>query len=565
MRRWIGFPRCDAISVNLVRLMTTSRLSAMVPSSRFLLTAWFAAGVMLFILIGDRDVARAQEARVLETARQMIDADWHGWLVPQLNGEPRLRKPPLCYWYTAAAFKMFGVSETVGRLPTMLIGWIAILVTFFLGRDIAGSRPASGRDIQRGFFAAAALASSFFFIRFTRSAETDMPTLLGAVVAVWAIIRSLGGSKAWLFLAAIGISFSAMTKGPPAIYPVLFLVAISIARRTFKPVVSFVTTGAVAVALALSLAWWLTVLLDPAGRQVEQELAVIATGANHPGWFYEYVPILLLALLPWTPFYLAGFVVGLFDWKKDATFRTIVIAIMSVFVPLAITPQVQPHYLLPMLPFCAVLVGWIIVRMLEGELDARMMRIMRWIFIVTVLLFLVGGPAALASAYAIRKSVNAIDVVAAVALFASGLMMLTAFRRRRADVQLAAWASAMLMVMPIIAGWWAPSLAGYRSREMAREVTYFYGDRPMMMFGPDSNITLSFNLRRTLLRTGDADVLRRFIEAAPDGVVVIERDRRKPSATPLPDVLEESRTFRIGDEMVEFYTRIGQSLMPNGR
>lgn len=127
------------------RLMTAAMKHEPVPSTRFLIGAWIVLGIMMFILIGNRDVARAQEARVLETARQMMHADLNGWLIPQLNGEPRLRKPPLCYWYTAVSFKLFGVNEIAGRLPTMLIGWLAVCATFLLGRDIAGNQVPTAR------------------------------------------------------------------------------------------------------------------------------------------------------------------------------------------------------------------------------------------------------------------------------------------------------------------------------------------------------------------------------------------------------------------------------------
>lgn len=531
----------------------------LVPSTRFLVGAWVVFGILMFILLGERDVSRAQEARVLETARQMLDADWRGWLIPHLNGEPRLRKPPLCYWYTAASFKLLGVNETAGRLPTLLIGWLAVGVTFLFGRDLAGSRLPSARDIQRGFVAAAALGSSFFFVRFARSAETDLPTLLGTVVAFWAILRSLHGSMRWLHLAALGIAFSAMTKGPPAIYPVVFLLTLCVANKTVLPLKRFITSGAIVTALVLSGAWWVYVLSNPAGGQVSEELKVIATGANHFGLFYEYVPTLLAALLPWTPFYLAGFLLGLFEWKKDAAFRTVVYAIMAVFVPLAVTPQVQPHYLVPMLPFCAALVGWTLVRVIAGDLDARWTAVMRWIFRGTLFACLVAGPIALSVGYVLKRTIGLTDLLAMTALVSSSLLIFTTFRARHAALQIAAWTSFMLITMPIVAGWWAPTLKGTPARQLAEKVAYLYSGRPLLMYGNDANIALSFNLRQRIPLTSSPEVARRFIQANPDGVLIVERDPEEPSRPPLPDLLEESSSDHTGNNVLEFYTRINGS------
>lgn len=535
--------------------MNSPLKTELVPSTRFLIGAWGVFGIMLLILLGHHDVNRAQEARVLETARQMLDADWRGWLIPTLNGEPRLRKPPLCYWYTAMSYRLFGVNEFAGRLPTLLIGWLAVGVTFLLARDIAGNRVPTARDLQRGFFAAVALATSFFFIRYARSAETDAPTMLGTAAAFWAILRSQTGSKQWLHLAAAGMALSALTKGPPAIYPLVFMAILSIAARSTALLRRFVTSGAVATAAVLSLTWWLYVVTQPAGEQVADELRVIATGFNHFGLFYEYVPKLMGALLPWTPFYLAGFLLGLFEWKKDATFRTIVYAIMSVFLPLAIMPQVQPHYLLPMLPACAALVAWTIVRVLNAELDSRWTSAMRWVFRGTLLAFLMAAPVALSVSYGVKRRLGFVDVMAVGALFASAMLVLTAFRQRPAALQMAAWACALLLAMPIVAGWWMPTLIGTRSRDAARDITLLYGRRPMLSYGGDASIGLNFNLRRTILHTPDPAVVRKFVEANPDAVIIVERDPHSPSRSPVPGLLEESATFKTAKDTLDLFTR----------
>ena len=42
------------------------------------------------------------------------------WLVPTLDGIPRLQKPPLVYWLTAASLRVLGRHEYAARLPTAL-------------------------------------------------------------------------------------------------------------------------------------------------------------------------------------------------------------------------------------------------------------------------------------------------------------------------------------------------------------------------------------------------------------------------------------------------------------
>ncbi|MDP7385541.1 MAG: glycosyltransferase family 39 protein, partial [Nitrospinota bacterium] len=46
------------------------------------------------------------EGRYAEAARAMVVTG--DWVVPRVNGEVHLEKPPLLYWLTAASFSLLG-------------------------------------------------------------------------------------------------------------------------------------------------------------------------------------------------------------------------------------------------------------------------------------------------------------------------------------------------------------------------------------------------------------------------------------------------------------------------
>src|SRR5947209_8244119 len=54
------------------------------------------------------------ESRYAELPREMLLR--HDYVVPYLEGEPYLEKPPLFYWLVAAAYRIFGVSAGTARL-----------------------------------------------------------------------------------------------------------------------------------------------------------------------------------------------------------------------------------------------------------------------------------------------------------------------------------------------------------------------------------------------------------------------------------------------------------------
>lgn len=165
---------------------------------------------------------------------------------------------------------------------------------------------------------------------------------------------------------------------------------------------------------------------------MSQELKVIATGATIAGGSMSTFRCCSSPSCRGRRSTWPGFCSGYSrSGKKDATFRTIVYAILCVFVPLAVTPEVQPHYLVPMLPCCATLVGWIIVRTLAGELDVQRTKTIGWIFRGTLVACLVAGPATLAIGYVVKKSpLLFTELLAMFALIGSSMLILTVFKRR---------------------------------------------------------------------------------------------------------------------------------------
>ena len=58
---------------------------------------------------GSRGLWEPDEGRNVNIALGMLQTS--DWLVPRLNGEPYLDKPPLHYWTVAAGMALFGRNE----------------------------------------------------------------------------------------------------------------------------------------------------------------------------------------------------------------------------------------------------------------------------------------------------------------------------------------------------------------------------------------------------------------------------------------------------------------------
>src|ERR1700722_5121725 len=94
------------------------------------------------------------ESRYAELPREMLLRG--DFVVPHLDGEPYLDKPPLFYWLVAAAYKVFGVGAGTARLVPALALHGTILLVYLFGTRRFGERAALwgalGLMLAPGFF-----------------------------------------------------------------------------------------------------------------------------------------------------------------------------------------------------------------------------------------------------------------------------------------------------------------------------------------------------------------------------------------------------------------------------
>lgn len=324
-----------------------------------LLAIWILALPLMLIGIGSPQVSRTQEARVLETARQMLGRPAIDWMIPRLNGELRLQKPPLAYWMTAVAYKIGGVSEGVGRVPNALLGWLLMLVTYQAGAWLFSRRC--------GFLSAACLLGSYYFARHSRLAETDLPATLFVTLAIYAFWRGADAKGrswiGWMHLAAAATGLCVMSKGATGIFPLLFLgvFGVAISRRADHPWRRFIFSAAPLTLAIIALPWFAYVGQHAGWQTFAQELRNTEEGGDHAGTILQYIPWLAVGTAPW-PIIAALAVVAAIRQHKDLRLRGLLVWLGAIGLPLCINGNKQSHYLIPLMPVLMILCGWLIDR-----------------------------------------------------------------------------------------------------------------------------------------------------------------------------------------------------------
>jgi 4-amino-4-deoxy-L-arabinose transferase-like glycosyltransferase len=81
------------------------------------------------------------DPRIDEIRRGLVTLEMmlrDNFMVPTLNGEPYLNKPPLYNWLLALSYKTFGINEFALRMPVIVaIFWFGLLIYYFTSKYVS--------------------------------------------------------------------------------------------------------------------------------------------------------------------------------------------------------------------------------------------------------------------------------------------------------------------------------------------------------------------------------------------------------------------------------------------
>ncbi|HZC65027.1 MAG TPA: phospholipid carrier-dependent glycosyltransferase, partial [Candidatus Dormibacteraeota bacterium] len=341
------------------------------PASRILWTLLIAATlyVCYFSNLGVLGFVGPDEPRYAWIARAM--AETGDWVTPRLYGQPWFEKPVLYYWEAAVSFKVFGVSEAAARLPSAFSALLGTLALAWLAWRIYG------RDTARWFLIF--LPSSVGMIGFSHAAATDMPFagMITVAMACAAVCLRLAQNEQtpilprtpWLGLVGFGVflGLAVLAKGPAAIIlcgGATFIWAMFTKRwreafRLLHPV-------AILAFCVTALPWYvLCARRNPDFVRIfiiEHNFKRYLTPEfQHVQPFWYYVPVLLVAFLPWVATLLWSAIIAVREYRRtrqmhDATLFFLCWCSFCV-VFFSTSHSKLPGYILPAFPAIGLLVA----------------------------------------------------------------------------------------------------------------------------------------------------------------------------------------------------------------
>jgi len=356
--------------------------------------ALLALGVAVMIAgLGGYSLQSPDEGRYAEAGREMVESG--NWLVPQFAYMERLNKPPLIYWATASAYRLFGVSETAARLVPAVAALLGILVIFQLGSSMFG---------RKGGLASSVVAvGSLWYVILARVIITDMVLCFWMTLtfaALWWAVHSRRWSHYLLFF--VGAAGAMLTKGPvglvlPALAGMVYLTL----TRQWKAIRWPAVAAGFALYAALSFPWFAVLQAKyPSFLKymfLSENMARFAGKYHNDQPLYFYVPIVVLGMGLWClPLAAAA-------WKDGVRFRRdglrseansaplfLWLWFLVVFAFFSISKAKLPTYVLPCFPALALLVGkeWAGALGKEGNATAEPARVRLGVFVTALLAFL---------------------------------------------------------------------------------------------------------------------------------------------------------------------------------
>ena len=360
---------------------------------RLLVSATFAMGALVFFWdLGSIPLLTFNEARRAIPASNVVASG--DWLLPRLNGELYLTKPPLLYWLAAGMAHLIGsANEWAVRLPSAMSAAIITLVVYSYARRQFGPWPA--------LFAIQLLIANTSFAMEARRAHIEMLLTALCFCALLSALRFTRGNddRKWLWLSYFLLGAATLTKGPLALlFVTLPLFADALYQRQPRPWQALRDPIGWGIFLAVGSSWFVAVTwqmgFDIWSSILKKDIVdKVSTSAGDP--FYMYFLWLLADFLPWS---LLLFVAPITTWRRWKLQPSIIALILVVAAPLftySCFGNKNAKYMLPVYPLVAILLGKRL-----GDLFETSGPTFRRYLIAVALLF----PAGYAAFYAVAES-----------------------------------------------------------------------------------------------------------------------------------------------------------------
>ena len=322
--------------------------------------------VPMFVALGQMQ-AYTGEGRALGIALSMRQKGT--WLTPDLYGEFWGFKPLLYFWCVAvASYVTGGVTELAGRLPAALSGAATVVMTGAIAARLFGRRAA----VLAGWV----LATAFSFWLWSRVASADTMNVAFATAAILVYVDSIVRFRRWqpfVFFLLMGLGGNA--KGLPAIILPIGVAGADILLNRRRELIREIKWFVAALPLGAA-AYFLSYVLNYAVRHDWQMLSymwwenvkrIYDPYDHHDNAFPYYFYILPAMFAPWSLWFPGAIGWAAKHFWQNRGLRFALTAFVVIFTAFTASASRRSYYILPIFPWCAILVAGYIVELTRKQ------------------------------------------------------------------------------------------------------------------------------------------------------------------------------------------------------
>jgi 4-amino-4-deoxy-L-arabinose transferase-like glycosyltransferase len=337
--------------------------------------------------LGALGLVGPDEPRYVSIARSMSQS--HDWVTPRLNGQPWFEKPILYYWTAALTFRISGnasnasvaagannatsaaiAADRAARFPNALAALLAALAMAWAAWRCYG--PATAAIVLL------LMPASVAIVGFARAATPDMlfAATLAAAMALSADIV-VAHKPDLMHRLGFGIFLGAATlaKGPAAIALAAGGVALwALLSHQWRRAFRLAHPLSIAAFALVAIPWyWICAARNPDFLDVflfQHNIARFLTPVfHHPQPFWFFLPIMILAVLPWSAllFALGSDAIAALRARDWAARPGLYFGCWSFFTVLffSVSRSKLPGYILPAVPPLLLLLAHAATRLIQ--------------------------------------------------------------------------------------------------------------------------------------------------------------------------------------------------------
>jgi 4-amino-4-deoxy-L-arabinose transferase-like glycosyltransferase len=473
----------------------------------------FVALAGIYVIELRLDVIDVDSAQYAHIAREMLATK--SFLIVRNRGLDYLDKPPLTFWLAALSYAVLGVSTVAYKLPSLLFGLLGIFSTYRFARIHESERVA--------YTSALVLASCLAMFLWTNDVRTDTLLMGSVAFTLWqlAAYRRHGGRLNFI-AGFVGMGLAMLAKGPVgAMVPVLALGGDALLKRDWRALLHprWLVGAAIVLAVLAPMSWGLYRQFGWQGLRFFYWTQSFGRITGESTWRDTTTPLffthtLLWELLPWTAFFVAGFLAETRQLVKSR-FRLMAdqeaitwVGFLLPFVAFSLSHYKLPHYIFVLLPLASVVSARQIERALastrftaafvtQGVVVGLIWFVLAWLVLVAFPLTSTAGWLALAVCGVVTLWLARPSARQWTRLVGPSLMSITAFAGMLA-----------LHFYPTLLGYQAPTVAARLalSQGIPRDRIFTLNIEPY---------SFDFTLQRAVPRLPSTEILR---------VIALQRD-----------------------------------------